>query len=225
MALINRIEDLIKSEFNTLLGDACSSERCSPNINNTSERIQALIIQLKTEASLARKQVVNYEGAIAEWYEKAQYALEKGREDLAKAALNERYSCQNKLSSLKTHLENLSQALHKLEQDHRTLQSGQKRDVQGESRRHIIKEECLRARLKLKQVLHGPDMQGLASHISEWERKLTATELPTAPSFSSPTRKKIDELNRLIQHENVTSMLQSLKQKLVSASSSKSLSQ
>ncbi|KZN51255.1 PspA/IM30 family protein [Pseudoalteromonas luteoviolacea] len=225
MALINRIEDLIKSEFNTLLGDACSSERCSPNINNASARIQALIIQLKTEASSARKQVVNYESAIANWYEKAQYALEKGREDLAKAALNEKYNCQNKLSSLRTHLENLSQALNKMEQEYIALQSVQQSDTQYESHSHSIKEECLSARLKLKKALHGPAMQDLASHISEWERKITSTESSHGHSFTSQAHKTIDELNRLIQHENVTSMMQSLKQKVAAVSSSKPLSQ
>ncbi|AOT09851.1 PspA/IM30 family protein [Pseudoalteromonas luteoviolacea] len=217
MALIDRIEDLIKSEFNTLLAQSSNSDvyNGSPSgIDTTTSAIQALIVHLKAEITSTRRQASDCEQAIVQWYEKAQYALERGREDLARLALQEKYRCQNRLTLLQSHIDELSHSLGKLERDNVRLQS------RKHSGHHTLKEECLNARLKLKQALNTPAAQNLATHLDEWERRLVKTELRANTVFDSKADKAMSELNRLLKNEKTVAMLQSLKSKLSSELSS-----
>ncbi|KZN58074.1 hypothetical protein N473_04865 [Pseudoalteromonas luteoviolacea CPMOR-1] len=212
MALIDRIEDLIKSEFNTLLGKSTQSDTydgTSTGIEAASAT-QALIAQLKAEIVTTRGQAFDCEQTIVQWYEKAQYALTKGREDLARAALQERYGCQTRLTVMHSHIEKLSHTLYKLESDYAILQARQPSSSQSQT----LKEECLRSRLKLKQALSTPVMQNLTMHISEWERKLAQTESQASLAVGSQSDKALRELNKLIKNEKVAAMLQSLKSKV-----------
>ncbi|KID57808.1 hypothetical protein JF50_03385 [Pseudoalteromonas luteoviolacea] len=213
MALIDRIEDVIKSEFNTLLGKSTQPETyddTSAGIG-TASAVQALIAQLKAEIVTTRGQAFDCEQAIVQWYEQAQYALTKGREDLARAALQERYVCQHRLTEMHSHIEKLSQTIDKLESDYAILQARKPSRYQSQT----LKEECLRARLKLKQALSTPAMQNLTIHISEWERKLAQTESEASLSVGGQSDKALRELNKLIKNEKVAAMLQSLKSKVI----------
>ncbi|MBQ4838145.1 PspA/IM30 family protein [Pseudoalteromonas luteoviolacea] len=225
MALIDRIEDLIKTEINTLLGKSALSVSSGSRMKTSVSRIQSLIAQLKVEESVVRRQIASYEKAINDWYEKAQFALEKGREDLAKAALREKLTCENKVQQVQQYAQQLSNSLSELENEYAVLHSHTE-STQVKMNRSI-REECLSARLKLKQALHSPVVRDLASHITNWENRLIKTEDNSSQGaqFEDGQTKKVKfEFNTLLRQEQVSSMLQALKDKATAAPTNKTLS-
>jgi phage shock protein A len=127
MALLERVSTLIRANLNDLVDQAEHPEKM---IKQVILDMQNQLMQVKTQVALAiadqhileRKCKENRERE-ADWMRKAEMAVTKKQDDLARAALDRALSCQQMAASFeqqvadqKTEVENLRQALHKLDQ-------------------------------------------------------------------------------------------------------------
>jgi phage shock protein A len=127
MSLLDRVSTLLKANLNDLVEKAEDPERMLKQVVLDMEN---QLMQVKTQVAIAiadqhllEKKKAEHEQQCAEWHRKAELAVQKGQDDLARAAL-ERALSQDQLSiGFKTQAEdqkheadNLRQALHKLEQ-------------------------------------------------------------------------------------------------------------
>ena len=127
MALLERVSTLLRANLNDLVEKAEDPERMLKQIVLDMEN---QLMQVKTQVAIAiadehllgKKRVEQIEQA-AEWRRKAELAVEKGHDDLARAALERALSHDNLVTGFTTQAEdqkqeadNLRQALRKLEQ-------------------------------------------------------------------------------------------------------------
>jgi phage shock protein A len=127
MALLERVSTLIRANLNDLVDQAEHPEKM---IKQVILDMQNQLMQVKTQVALAiadqhileRKYKENRERE-ADWMRKAEMAVTKKQDDLARAALDRALSCQQmaagfeqQVTDQKTEVENLRQALHKLDQ-------------------------------------------------------------------------------------------------------------
>ena len=127
MALLERVSTLIRANLNDLVDQAEHPEKM---IKQVILDMQNQLMQVKTQVALAiadqhileRKCKENRERE-ADWMRKAEMAVAKKQDDLARAALDRALSCQQmaagfeqQVTDQKTEVENLRQALHKLDQ-------------------------------------------------------------------------------------------------------------
>jgi phage shock protein A len=127
MALLERVSTLIRANLNDLVDQAEHPEKM---IKQVILDMQNQLMQVKTQVALAiadqhileRKCKENRERE-ADWMRKAGMAVTKKQDDLARAALDRALSCQQMAASFeqqvtdqKTEVDNLRQALHKLDQ-------------------------------------------------------------------------------------------------------------
>ena len=127
MALLERVSTLIRANLNDLVDQAEHPEKM---IKQVILDMQNQLMQVKTQVALAiadqhileRKCKENRERE-ADWMRKAEMAVTKKQDDLARAALDRALSCQQmaagfeqQVTDQKTEVENLRQALHKLDQ-------------------------------------------------------------------------------------------------------------
>jgi len=127
MALLERVSTLLRANLNDLIDKAEDPEKMMKQLILD---MQNQLLQVKTQAAVAiadqhmlvKKQKDNEE-KMAEWMRKAELAVDKKQDDLARAAL-ERHksyqrmaeSFQEQLADQKAQVENLKSALQKLEQ-------------------------------------------------------------------------------------------------------------
>ena len=127
MALLERVSTLIRANLNDLIDKAEDPEKM---IKQVILDMQNQLMQVKTQVAIAiadqhvleKKQKDNAEKE-AEWIRKAELAVDKKQDDLARAAL-ERYmsykqmteSFDSLMADQKTEVDNLKSALHRLEQ-------------------------------------------------------------------------------------------------------------
>ena len=127
MALLERVSTLIRANLNDLIDKAEEPEKM---IKQVILDMQNQLMQVKTQVAIAiadqhllEKKKMEHEQQAAEWRRKAELAVQKGQDDLARAAL-ERALSQDQLQigfttqaeDQKHEADSLRQALHKLEQ-------------------------------------------------------------------------------------------------------------
>ena len=127
MALLERVSTLIQANLNDLIDRAEHPEKM---IRQVILDMQNQFIQVKTQVAIAmadqllleKKQKENADKE-AEWMRKAELAVDKKEDDLARAALERAMSCHQMAENFaqqaadqKTQVENLHAALRKLEQ-------------------------------------------------------------------------------------------------------------
>src|SRR6266481_4691223 len=127
MALLERVSTLIRANLNDLVDQAEHPEKM---IKQVILDMQNQLMQVKTQVAIAiadqnileKKHKENQERD-ADWIRKAEMAVRKKQDDLARAALDRALSCkqmaagfEQQVADQKTEVENLRQALHKLDQ-------------------------------------------------------------------------------------------------------------
>ena len=127
MALLERVSTLIRANLNDLIDKAEDPEKM---IKQVILDMQNQLMQVKTQVAIAiadqhvleKKQKENAEKE-AEWIRKAELAVDKKQDDLARAALDRSMSYKQMAESFdslvadqKTEVDNLKSALHKLQQ-------------------------------------------------------------------------------------------------------------
>jgi phage shock protein A len=127
MALLERVSTLIRANLNDLIDKAEDPEKM---IKQVILDMQNQLMQVKTQVAitiadqhvLEKKQKENADKE-AEWMRKAELAVDKKQDDLARAALERSMSYKQMAGSFdslvadqKTEVDNLKSALHKLEQ-------------------------------------------------------------------------------------------------------------
>jgi len=127
MSLLDRVSTLLRANLNDLVEKAEDPERMLKQVVLDMEN---QLMQVKTQVAIAiadqhllEKKKAEHELQSAEWRRKAELAVQKGQDDLARAAL-ERALSQDQLAigfttqaeDQKHEADNLRQALHKLQQ-------------------------------------------------------------------------------------------------------------
>jgi phage shock protein A len=122
MALLERVSTLIRANLNDLVDQAEHPEKM---IKQVILDMQNQLMQVKTQVAqhiLEKKQQENQDRE-TDWMRKAEMAVTKKQDDLARAALDRALSCQQmargfeqQVADQKAEVENLRQALHKLDQ-------------------------------------------------------------------------------------------------------------
>ncbi len=126
MSLLERVSTLVRANLNDLIDKAEDPEKM---IKQVILDMQNQLLQVKTQVAISiadqhlleKKQKEN-EDAAAEWRRKAELAVDKKQDDLARAALERSLSCQElatnfaqQVADQKVQVDNLKTALNKLE--------------------------------------------------------------------------------------------------------------
>ena len=128
MGIFSRTRDIIAANFNELLEKADDPEKMIRMIifemEETLVEIRASAARTIADQKEMYRHTVKLDRLQADWQDKAQLALSKDREDLARAALVERQKAADMADQLKTEITVLDDALRAYELDIEKLQIG-----------------------------------------------------------------------------------------------------
>lgn len=127
MGLIDRIWRVIRAEFNSLVSTAEDPEKI---LEQAVEDMQQDLIMLRQAVAGAiatqkrtERQASQAQATAQEWFNRAQLALSKGDENLAREALTRRKSYQETASAMQSQLSQQSGVVRKLKDNMRSLES------------------------------------------------------------------------------------------------------
>jgi phage shock protein A len=153
MALLERVTTLIRANLNDLIDRAEDPEKM---IKQVILDMENQLIQVKTQVAVAladrhllEKKRKETEEKAAEWMQKAELAIDKGKEDLARAALERSISCKQMIESFKQQEVDQQEQTEILKSSFKTL--GEKL-AEAQSKRDLLMAQLRRARMTHKTV-------------------------------------------------------------------------
>ncbi len=215
MGIFSRTRDIIAANFTDLLDKA----------EDPSKMIRMIILEMEetlveVRASAARtiadqkemRRHINKLGSLQDsWTEKAELALSKGREDLAKAALVEKQKAADMAGQLDGEIAVLDESLHASEEDIAKL-TGKLREARTRQNSIATRFETAQNRFKLREMYNGPRMQDAFSRFEVMERRVDMAEgRADVAGMGAPPKTLEEEIAELKSSEKVEAELAAMK--------------
>jgi phage shock protein A len=216
MGIFSRTRDIVAANFTDLLDRAEDPAKMIRMIimemEETLVEVRASAARVIADQKEMRRHIGKLHGLEASWEEKAELALSKGREDLAKAALVEKQKATDMAEQLEAEITALDDSLKASETDIAKLQ-GKLRDARSRQSTILTRIESANTRFKAREAYAGERVQDAFSRFEVLERRADMAEgRADAASMGGP--KTLDEeIAELKSAEKVDAALEALKAK------------
>ena len=218
MGLFSRFTDIVNANLNSMLDKAEHPEKM---IRLIIGEMEETLVEVRTTAAkniaeqktLARKVKAAREG-VAHWHDKAEVALSKSRDDLAKSALAQKHKCQAELTQLDGENGQLTDLLSAIQEDAQRLQ-----DKLSEAKRRqealLLRQESAEVRLKVREkaVIHNID-EAMAK-FERYQQKIDRLEAQVESYDLTENKDLSTQIAELEQDESVEAELAEMKKKVV----------
>ncbi|MFT6268473.1 MAG: phage shock protein A [Alphaproteobacteria bacterium] len=225
MGIFSRFTDIINSNINSILDKAEDPEKMVRLIIQEMEDTLVEVRSASAKTIANKKDVVHqinkYERETADWEAKAELAISKEREDLARAALQEKKKSSEAATALANELGLIDGELAKLQTETGQLQD-KLADAKSRQKTIIMRQKTVSSRLEVKKRLDTSNVDDAMGRFEQFERKIDDLE-SQVEAYDIGTRSLKDEIANLEGDTKIDDELAALKQKM-SASKSKAAS-
>ena len=216
MGIFSRFTDIINSNINSILDKAEDPEKM---VRLIIQEMEETLVEVRTQSAkliadkkeLSRR-VERLHLEAEDWEGKAEVALSKGREDLARAALKEKSSAEEATMALETNLEVIDINLDKLSGDIGLLQQ-KLGDAKTRQKALIVRSRTAQSRMGVKRQLHDVDIDEAMSRFDRYERKIDDLE-GEVEAYDLGQKTLSDEIGELENDEKIDEALAKLKAKM-----------
>jgi len=223
MSVFSRFTDIINSNINSLLDKA---EDPAKMVRLIIQEMEDTLVEVRSTSAktLADKkelsrQADRFTKDAEQWQDKAELALSKGREDLARSALIEKKKCVENANSLLDELSYVDEHITKLQSEISQLQD-KLADAKARQKAIIMREKTASSRLKVKRNIDSDRMNDALSRFDSYERKIDGIEAQVE-AYDMGSKSLSDEIAELETDENIDDELAQLKAKMKTATKTK----
>jgi phage shock protein A len=216
MGVFSRFTDIINSNINNLLDKA---EDPAKMVRLIIQEMEDTLVEVRSSSAktLADKKeltrrVSRLEKDAQQWQDKAELALSKDREDLARGALMEKKKSSESAKALLDELVHTDEHLRKLQDEISQLQD-KLNDAKARQKAIIIREKSANSRLKVKENLHSSRVNDALNRFDHYERKIDDIEAQV-DAYDLGGKSLADEIAELESDEKVDDELAQLKAKM-----------
>ncbi|ENC6434533.1 TPA: phage shock protein PspA [Aeromonas veronii] len=215
MSIFSRLADIINSNLTALLDKA-----------EDPQKMVRLIIQemedelVKERSNLARflasqkeigRQVARHQEQVDEWQAKAELALTKGREDLARAALIEKKKQTELSETLYREQQAVDSGIEKLGEEIRQLEA-KLEDARARQKAMAIRTEAASSRLNVQSQVARGESQAVVSKFERMERRID--EMEARADLGQSDKALAQQFAELEVDDQISRELEAMRQKL-----------
>lgn len=179
MGLFSRFTDIINANLNSMLDKAEDPEKM---IRLIIQEMEETLVEVRTTAAkhIAEKKTVSrqvraLESSIKNWQNKAELALEKDRDDLAKMALSEKQKCSAQLVDIQKELTQLDEFLTSVQDDAQRLQE-KLSDAKRRQEAYALRQKSAEVRLKVRQKAAIYNIDEAIGKFERYQQKIDRVE-------------------------------------------------
>ncbi|MDP7591486.1 MAG: phage shock protein PspA [Litorilituus sp.] len=216
MGIFSRFTDIVNSNINNLLDKA---EDPAKMVRLIIQEMEDTLVEVRSSSAktLADKKeltrrVTRFENEAQQWQEKAELALSKDREDLARAALVEKKKSEENRHVLVEELVHIDEQITKLQDEISQLQD-KLADAKSRQKTILLREKTANSRLKVKQNIESNKVNDALGRFDSYERKIDDIEAQIE-SYDMGSKSLADEIADLEADDKVDDELASLKAKM-----------
>ncbi|WP_448665012.1 phage shock protein PspA [Sphingomonas sp. CJ20] len=218
MGIFSRTRDIIAANVTDLLDKAEDPAKMIRMIilemEETLVEVRASAARTIADQKEMRRHIAKLEKLQESWTEKAELALSKGREDLAKAALVERQKAADMCDQLSQEIGVLDEALKASEEDINKLQN-KLREARTRQNSIVARLESANNRVRLREITNGSKMQDAFSRFDVLERRVDFAEgRADAAGLGAAPKTLEEEIAELRSAEKVDAELEALKARM-----------
>ncbi len=216
MGIFSRFTDIINANINSILDKAEDPEKM---VRLIIQEMEETLVEVRTQSAKLIADKKDYgrraqrlAKEASEWERKAEIALGKGREDLARAALKEKSGADEGVMTIETDLDVVDMNLEKLSGDIGQLQQ-KLSDAKARQKALILRGKTAQSRMGVKRQIHDVDIEGAMSKFDRYERRIDDLE-GEVEAYDLGQRSLADEIGELESDEKVDEELEKLKARL-----------
>ena len=216
MGIFSRMSDIINANVNALLDKAEDPEKM---VRLMIQEMEETLVEVRTQSArliadkkeVARQQT-RLQSEAAEWGRKAELALSKDREGLAREALREQIEAADQADLLEAELEQIAQSIDGLTGDVEALQQ-KLLDAKTRRKALILKNETAQSRRGVRRRLHDVNLDEAMSKFDIFERRIDELE-GELEAYDIGKRSLADEIEALEADEEINAALVALRAKV-----------
>lgn len=216
MGIFSRFSDIINSNINSILDKAEDPEKM---VRLIIQEMEETLVEVRTQSAklIADKKEIarrseRLQKEADEWERKAEIALSKGREDLARAALKEKTASHEAVEQLSQDSEQIEHNLQKLSNDIAQLQQ-KLTDAKQRQKALVVRGKTAQSRMGVKRQLHDVNVDDALSRFERYERRIDDME-GELEAYDLGQKTLSDEIAELENDEKVDEELAKLKQRM-----------
>ncbi|MGL4314489.1 MAG: phage shock protein PspA [Sphingomonas sp.] len=218
MGIFSRTRDIIAANVTDLLDKAEDPAKMIRMIilemEETLVEVRASAARTIADQKEMRRHIAKLDKLQESWTEKAELALSKDREDLAKAALVERQKAADMADQLTAEISVLDDALRAAEEDIAKLQT-KLREARARQTAIMTRLETAHNRIRIREAYAGPKVQEAFSRFDLLERRVDFAEgRADALGLGGPQKTLEEEIAELKSSEKVDAELAALKARI-----------
>ena len=217
MGIFTRFSDIVNSNINAILDKAEDPEKI---VRLMIQEMEDTLVEVRSAAarSIADKKDLNrrietLDRDLNDWDEKAELALRKGREDLAKAALVEKSRVATAVDALKQDYFSVEDGLAKLNEDIGRLES-KLEDAKARQKALLARHKTANSRLAARKKIHDYKIDDAMVRFEQYTRRIDDVE-GRVEAYDLGLPKDLNhEFASLEAEESVKAELDALKQRV-----------
>jgi len=179
MGIFSRMSDIINSNINALLDSAEDPEKM---IRLIIQEMEDTLVEVRSSSARVladRKTAERKRGQIAleaaGWEEKAKLAISKGREDLARAALQEKRVIEQELEAVGTELTATDDHIDQLNEEISQLQQ-KLSDAKAKQKALLMRSKTVESRMAIKRQVNRSELDQAFNKFDKFERRMDNLE-------------------------------------------------
>lgn len=223
MGVFSRLSDIINSNINAMLDKAEDPEKIArliiQEMEDTLVEVRAAAARSMADKKEYQRDLIALEDKRQDWAAKAELAVEKGREDLARGALAAKQRADREIESLQHALTAIDDVAAKRQDDLSKLQA-KLDEAKTKHRALIVRREAAEQRIQVRSKIESSKVDEAMHRYAQVERKVDEMEA-YADLINVGDRSLEAQFQDLAEEESVEKELAELKRRRGGSASKK----
>ncbi len=179
MGIFSRISDIVNSNLNALCDSAEDPEKMIrliiQEMEDTLVEVRSASARVIADQKTASRRRDRIAAEVLAWEDKAKLAVSKGRDDLAKAALQERRAVEDTLRIVESELTASGEHIGHLNEEIGQLQQ-KLDDAKAKQKTILLRAKTMQSRVQVKNQVHRKELDDAFARFERFERKVDNLE-------------------------------------------------
>jgi phage shock protein A len=218
MGIFSRFSDIVNANINAVLEKAEDPEKI---IRLMIQEMEDTLVEIRSAAAKCiadRKElgrhIEHLDREQSQWAERAELAVRREREDLARSALSEKQAIGDRVEQMTLELESLDGQLEKFNSDITQLQ-GKLDDAKTRQRSIVIRHKTASSQLSARKHIHDDRIDEMLFRFENAEQRIDRVESEAEAINLGRGKNLADEIADLEQDDRVEAELADLKSQIV----------
>ena len=214
MGIFSRMSDIVNSNINALLDSAEDPEKMIrliiQEMEDTLVEVRSSSARVLADRKTAERKRTQVAAEVESWEGKAKLAISKGREDLARAALQEKRAIEQELEVVTAELEATDEHIGQLNEEVGQLQV-KLSDAKAKQKAMLMRSQTVHSRMAVKRQVHRSELDEAFTKFDKFERRMDNLEGELEAMDMGREGGLAAEIDALQEDDALTAELEALK--------------